>query len=53
MRIDFLQIFLVKDGYQLSVHVKNKINWMNFFESIFSHDHDGSLGHGDSRQDAV
>ncbi|GAB66698.1 hypothetical protein PCYB_094820 [Plasmodium cynomolgi strain B] len=38
------------DGYQLSAHVKNKINSMNFFGSIFSDDHDGSLGNGDSRQ---
>ncbi|GAB66700.1 hypothetical protein PCYB_094840, partial [Plasmodium cynomolgi strain B] len=50
MRKDFLQISLVKDGYQLSAHVKNKINSMNFFGNIFSDDHDGSLGNGDSRQ---
>ncbi|GAB69575.1 hypothetical protein PCYB_003240 [Plasmodium cynomolgi strain B] len=50
MRKDFLQISLVKNGYQLSVHVKNKINPINFFGSIFSDDHDGSLGNGDSRQ---
>ncbi|GAB69664.1 hypothetical protein PCYB_004130, partial [Plasmodium cynomolgi strain B] len=50
MRKNFLKISLVKDGYQLSVHVKNKINSMNFSGSISSDDHDGSLGNGDSRQ---
>lgn len=52
MRKDFLQTSLVKDEYQLSAHVKNKINSMNFFGSIFSDDGDGSLANGDSRQGA-
>ncbi|GAB69559.1 hypothetical protein PCYB_003080 [Plasmodium cynomolgi strain B] len=51
MRKYFLQISPVKHGYQLSAHVKNKMNWMNFFGNIFSDDHDGNLGNGDSRQD--
>ncbi|GAB69564.1 hypothetical protein PCYB_003130 [Plasmodium cynomolgi strain B] len=38
------------NGYQLCAHVKNKINSMNFFGSIFSDDHDSSLGIGDSRK---
>ncbi|EUD67273.1 hypothetical protein C922_02423 [Plasmodium inui San Antonio 1] len=50
MRKDFLEIHLVKDGYQLSAHVKNKINSMNFFASIFFDDDDGSFGNGDNMQ---
>ncbi|GAB69776.1 hypothetical protein PCYB_005250, partial [Plasmodium cynomolgi strain B] len=50
MKKDFMEISLVKDRYQLSAHVKNKINSRNFLGNIFSDDHDGSLGNGDSKQ---
>ncbi|KJP85871.1 hypothetical protein AK88_04519 [Plasmodium fragile] len=50
MKKDFFEISRVKDEYQLSAHVKNKINSMNFFGSIFSDHHDASLCNGDRRE---